>query len=250
MYEIEEIIYKDDIQEYLADCVQVVRGKEPKNLEKLYNRLLTESIGDMPSRVFEYIPIVIPYSKINKQVLAKTDTEYTQVFGAFKYVEGVQHLYTNARYLLSIGVPMGEIEPYINFKDYKVFRCTTPYFIYGQVSTHTQLTTVSHSQRYSKSNLGYWKPKEISYTQDVWNEIVVTSSKENLVEIMKNLGVVRKEVYDRGTDMLQYRSFTIGGYTNVPTAWKHFIAQRTDSHTQKETQILATQLNELIYGKE
>lgn len=37
------------------------------------------------------------------------------------------------------------------------------------------------------------------------------------------------------SDMLQNRVFTLGGYTNNPNAFPHFLSQRLDSHTQLET---------------
>ena len=127
----------------------------------------------------------------------------------------------------------------VDFSYYRVFRCVTPYFIYGQLSTHNQLTTVSHSQRYAKSDRGYWKPPELDDVgQDVWDEGVARKWRPmELQALMRNNGIVRKEVLDRGKDMLQIRAFTIGGFTNNPNAWDHFIAQRSDSHMQYETRV-------------
>jgi thymidylate synthase ThyX len=151
------------------------------------------------------------------------------------------------RELLNLGIYTEECIEAIDFTYYKVFKVTTPYFIYGQVSTHTQLTTVSHSARYTASNKGYWKPDEITMSQEEWDTLVADTSPRKLEQIMKEAGVVRREVFARGADMLQYRTFTIGGYTSIPTAWKHFVAQRTDKHTQLETKLLAKQLKELLW---
>jgi len=63
---------------------------------------------------------------------------------------------------------------------------------------------------------------------------------------MKKCGVTRKEVFDRGIDMLQNRVFVIGGYTNNPNAWGHFLEQRLDNHTQLETREFTMLLDEQL----
>ena len=130
---------------------------------------------------------------------------------------------------------MQEVMETVDSTNYEVFKCEAPYFIYGQVSTHTQLTTVSHSQRYADCDRGYWMPDIDGLTQEHWNSLVENAKPCNLKSFMKNSGIIRKEIFDRGRDMLQNRVFVIGGYTNNPNAWEHFIKQRTDKHTQLET---------------
>lgn len=216
-----------DVERYLAECVTPVRDKSPKSPEKLFNRLMTESIGDKPSRVLEYIPCVVRMSKVFRADMS------SQTFGFIKD----KKYHTNARELLNWGWSIDNVLEVIDFTHYKVFRCVTPYFIYGQLSTHTQLTTVSHSQRYAKSERGYWMPPEISgISQAQWDEgVAVKWRPMELQELMRKNGITRKEVLDRGKDMLQMRAFTIGGFTNNPNAWDHFIDQRSDLHTQYET---------------
>jgi thymidylate synthase ThyX len=214
-----------NLQEYIARLSSVVRDKSPKSAEKLWSRLLTESIGDEASRVFEYIPCKITKYNLDEKIRP-------QLFG---FREGKTY-YTNARELFSWGWSIEEILKTVDFTNYTVLKCETPYFIYGQISTHNQLTTVSHSQRYADCDRGYWKPEELDkMSQESWNNKVNTFRPKELTELMKKHGVVRKEVFDRGRDMLQNRVFAIGGYTNNPNAWEHFMKQRLDSHTQKET---------------
>ena len=67
-----------------------------------------------------------------------------------------------------------------------------------------------------------------------------------LKELMKKNGITRKEVFDRGVDMLQNRTFTIGGFTNNPNAWGHFLEQRLDNHTQYETRMFTQKLDALL----
>ena len=224
----------EELLNYIATCSSVVRDKQPKSAEKLFNRLLTESVGSKASRVLEYIPCTVKLDN-----LPNYKTKFAQYFGF--HLE--DNYYTNARELLNWGCSMDEVLGYIDFTYYKVFKCEAPYFIYGQVSTHNQLTTVSHSQRYANCDRGYWKPDKIKeFTDDAWRHIVENAKPSNLVKLMKDSGINRKEVFDRGRDMLQNRVFTIGGYTNNPNAWEHFFKQRLDTHTQKETREFVSML--------
>ncbi len=225
-----------DLREYIAELSSVVRDKSPKSAEKLFSRLLSESVGDKASRVLEFIPCVINWNDVPND-----KANYNQYFGF--YLE--DNYYTNARELLNWGWTMQQVLKYVDFTNYVVIKCETPYFVYGQISTHTQLTTVSHSQRYADCDRGYWKPTElIDIDQDSWNTLCDNAKPCNLQNLMKNSGVNRKEVFDRGRDMLQNRVFVIGGYTNNPNAWQHFIKQRTDKHTQLETREF---VKELLY---
>lgn len=227
-----------DLYDYIAECASVVRDKTPKSAEKLFNRLLTESYGETASRVLEYLPCKIG--------LNEADDLYDGVNQTFGFVDG-EIYYTNARELLNLGMPLDKVLSFVDFENYAVFKIEAPYFIYGQVSTHNQLTTVSHSQRFSECDRGFWKPEEFSAIDAVtWNSFVTGSSPNSLKNTMKDFGVKRREVFERGADMLQMRVFTIGGYTNNPNAWRHFIEQRTDKHTQLETRVLAEQIKELL----
>ena len=215
----------EDLQEYIATLSSVVRDKQPRSAEKLFNRLLKESVGDKASRVLEYLPCKVDTKDIN------SDVPIYQDFGFYI----LDTYYTNARELLNWGWSVDDVLETIDFTHYKVFKCETPYFLYGQISTHNQLTTVSHSQRYSDCDRGYWMPPEVTMRQADWDKFVLTSTPNDLRDTMKAYGVKRKEVFDRGADMLQNRVFTIGGYTNNPNAWEHFFKQRLDLHTQLET---------------
>lgn len=228
---------QDDLEVYIAHCSSVVRDKSPKSAQKLFKRLLTESYGGAASRVLEFIPCTID----------KIDLTHGQFFG---FAQDKKY-YTNARELLNWGWSLKNVLKTVDFTHYKVFKCETPYFMYGQISTHTQLTTVSHSQRYGICERGYWKPDEIKMTQKEWDAYVPTHSPIHLQSLMKDgYGIVRKEIWDRGADMLQNRVFTIGGYTNNPNAWQHFIEQRTDKHTQLETRKFAEEISKLLHPQE
>lgn len=240
------VITKESIADYLAECASVVRDKSPASAEKLLKRLMTESFGSTASRVLEYIPCVLSQESdalSSKFADAQDSMEFTQFFGTF-YNSGEAY-YTNARELLNLGFTFEEVLEVADFTNYRAFKCVAPYFIYGQLSTHNQVTSVSHSQRYGTCDRGYWIPPEYqafynssdySICEAAWSGRVENSTPLELKEFMKkDLGIKRKEVWDRGADMLQNRVFTLGGYTNNPNAWRHFIDQRLDIHTQLET---------------
>lgn len=243
-------ITDESIRQYLADCSSVVRNKQPKDNDRLFERLRKESYGDRASRVFEFVPC-----RISGDEFYDTFADVSQFFGFFNHAQQTYH--TNARELLNVGVKWERVLELIDFTHYRAVKCTAPYFIYGQVSTHTQITSVSHSNRYTESDLGYWMPDEFTkwckpagITKEVghWNWCVENYDKLELQAFMKDvLCINRREVYARGADMLQYRVFCLGGYLNNPNAWPHFINQRLrDLHTQKETRELAAMIEEAI----
>ena len=247
----------ESLQAYLAKCSSVVRNTEIKNPAKLWDRLMKESYGDKPSRVFEYIPITITEDAELEEPSVSSD--YVQLFGVADQDSGTY--YTNMREMLEMGYSAEQLLPYVDFTHYKAVKVTAPYFIYGQISTHTQITSVSHSNRYSQANLGYWMPNEIreywavrdylygisTDRQAQWNDRVMHSSPAELQQYMKSKGVKRREVWARGSDMLETRVYTLGGYTNTPNGWQHFINQRMrDPHTQAETKELAGLINTVV----
>ncbi len=247
-------ITDESLKQYLADCSSVVRNAQPKDNERLFARLMKESYGGKASRVFEYIPCRVFYKKAIDMI---ESAKVQQLFGFF---DGYGY-YTNARELFNWDWSWGDIIWHVDFTDYRAVRVKAPYFIYGQISTHTQITSVSHSNRYTEAGMGYWMPEECHayYFEDrdtlvdpaqfedrlqtSWNIIVETLSSKSLESFMRKLGVTRREVYARGSDMLEYRVATLGGYLSNPNAWPHFINQRAlDPHTQKETREIAAMI--------
>lgn len=230
-------ITDESLKQYLADCSSVVRNAQPKDNDRLFARLMKESYGGKASRVFEYIPCRVHHEKPKIMI---ESAKVQQLFGFF----AGNGYYTNARELFSWGWDWGEIVDHVDFSHYRAVRVKAPYFIYGQISTHTQITSVSHSNRYTEAVLGYWMPEEIGTTQEIWDDYVFFAlTPDQLQKLMKDVGVVRREVYARGSDMLEYRVATLGGYLNNPNAWPHFINQRAlDPHTQKETREIAAMI--------
>lgn len=233
-------ITSETLKQYLADCSSVVRNAQPKDNERLFQRLLKESFGDKPSRVFEYIPC-----KLSDAEFMYGSKQANQFFG---FWDG-EFYYTNARELLNWGTEWESIVDHVDFTHYRTVKVTAPYFLYGQASTHNQITSVSHSNRYTESGLGYWMPDESNqlHSQEEWDKMIPTVSPEKLQNYMKHYGVKRREVYARGSDMLAYRVFTLGGYLNNPNAWPQFINQRLhDPHTQLEMRSLTSLIYEAL----
>ena len=245
LIEVPTEITHDSVLAYLASCSSVVRDAQPKNNERLFKRLQKESFGDKPSRVFEYVPCKISSGMIQYSTM--------QLFGFFYTEEQTDNTsvferayYTNARELLNWGWTWEEVLKVVDFTNYKAVKVTAPYFLYGQMSTHNQITSVSHSNRYTQSKLGYWCPIP---NHPNWDYTVRETTPNSLERIMKAAGIVRREVFARGSDMLEYRVSTLGGYTNNPNAWEHFINQRlNDSHTQLEMRELASLIKEKLEG--
>jgi len=230
-----------EIANYLATISDVVFGKTIKDSERLLKRLLKEAYGSTPSRVLEFLPCTI--SEDTSRHLNMEDSR--QFFGFF---DNDRNYYTNAREILNWGsLSFDDILKYVNFDKYTVVKCKAPYFIYGQLSTHNQITSLCHSNRYSASGLGYWCPVS-NYDSDDWTNVVVNSSPIELTRYMQyTLHQHRREVYARGVDMLEYRDFCLGGYTNNINAWDWFINQRSDKHTQKETREFVKEIKHCVY---
>lgn len=252
-----ETITDESIKQYLADCSSVVRDKQPKNNDALFKRLTKESYGNMPSRVFEFVPC-----KLTRQDIMSQKPVPNQMFGFWTGLEdrSVEPIYwTTARELINWGYNWEDILKKIDFTYYETVKIECPYFIYGQVSTHNQITTVSHSNRYTEAQHGFWYPDEFekwfdpksipdTSIQDTWNFIVQNTPPVSLKNFMsKELGIKRREVWSRGYDMLQNRTATLGGFTNNPHGWEHFINQRKkDLHTQLETRELTGLISNIV----
>ena len=235
-------INKESIADYLAKCGSVVRGKMPKDNMKLFNRLSTEAYGNTASRMMEYVPITIDKNMI-----------YNKANKLFGFYGEFNKYHTNLRELMNWGCSWHMLEEYIDFSNYFVIKVNIPYFIIAQIQTHTQITSVMHSKRYTSGVYDFWCPPEffkwskVMHKQKYWNEIILKSSPIELKKFMKDeLGIKRLEIYNRGKDSLQYREITLGGSRLNPNAWDWFFNQRLDSHTQKET-IEAVKLIKEIY---
>jgi len=256
MYKIEKINpmrenTEEELYRYIADVSGVVRDKEIKNPEKLFNRLTTEAVGGKASSVLAFVPVVLDRNK-NQEFAYKSlnkiyKSRFVHLFGFINNENDRYH--TNMRELINISCAVDEILPHIEFVCYQAYRAIVPYFIFQQLRTHTQVNFLSHSQRYTDVDYGYYKPEEIDMTQEEWNIKVENTTPNELKEFMKENGIKRKEIYARGIDMLKYRPFTIGFNTLNPNSWKHFKNERSTPHTQAETREFVAQLKELAENK-
>ena len=226
-----EIIYTNNLNEYLAKICSVVFNKESKNSEALVKRLLIEAYNKTPSRPLEFVPIKHNSAPNTNQTFGFYDRGY---------------YYSNAREWLNNGKSLEWCLERIDLTYYRTVKILAPYFIYQQLSTHTQITTLSHSQRYSEVNYGYFKPAEIRMGSVGWDNFVTVTPPKELKEFMKKSGVNRKEIYDRGADMLQIRPFVLGVWLNNPNSFEWLFNQRTDKHTQKETCEVVEDIKKLL----
>lgn len=220
---VEPIKPTGNIEEYISSLSSAVYGNNAvKNPKKRFIALLKESYGDMASRVLEYLPCKIPAAGI-------CDIK-EQLFGF--QIRGTCNYYTNARELLHWGWTIEKVKKFIDFTHYRAFRCVAPRFVYNQVQTHTQITTVCFSARYSVNKLGYYKPKRVMV--DNWGWYVQNTPPIALKQYLKQFSK-RTEIYNRGADSLENVCFSLGGFLNNPNSFPHFINQRTHYKTQKET---------------
>lgn len=249
----------ENLQGYLAEVASVVRDKDPKSAAKLWDRLMVESYGKLPSSTFSFIPCTLSKDTSNEIVIKweqYTDSSTFRFFGTFDNVNG--KYYTNMRELLQIGFTVDEIIPTVDFTHYQAFKCMTMYKVYQQLRTHTQMNFISHSQRYTQSTHGFWYPPEfanrhvkLTDPKHAWNERVLNSTPAELEIYMKDeLKIPRREIYALGKDMLELRVFSVGGYTNTQESFQHFINQRSkDAHTQLETREMLDVVMENMMGE-
>ena len=212
------------IKKYLADCAQVVT----RDNNEFFNQAMKESYCDKPGRVFECIPCSV--SIHNTKLPVALNHDVLQTFGF-----GLGHFYyTNARELLNWGWEWDEVLGVIDFTDYRAVMVVAPYFIYSQLSTSNQITSIPSRNRHTTADLGYWMPPEVeahlsalgySDAGGQWNVLVNAYPPSKLQSYMKRKGVMRSEVFAMGSDMLAYKAFTLCGDTCNPNAWPHFIAR-------------------------
>ena len=247
---------REELDRYLADVCQVVRDKDIKNPHALTDRLLKESYGSKPSSVFAFIPCVVCIDAFNELNTTEKHGMFRQFFGFFDNKEGMCH--TNLRELLNFGMSLDEALLYVDFTHYKAFTTRVCGATYNQIRTHTQINFLSFSSRYSDNNNGYYIPEEVSdyfwslparYRNENgglnlwWKNKVENTAPNKLIKFMKDVGVKRKEIYNRGADMLRIRPFSIGFNTLNPNSWEHFYNQRAlDSHTQLECRTFVKEL--------
>jgi hypothetical protein len=203
----------------------------------------------------------------------------------FSYLDG-DMLYTNMRALLSAGVQYKSI-PYSYVTNYKIVEVKAPYFVFAQIRTHGKLSQVAVSERVVTED-EYWLPEgalhkvRTTLTSKHIEELKLncigcdkcrygdridgaTTIKE-LVDIFLELPIKKvqailkiagyhKEVYDRWPNHLKMKRWIIGGYTNDPKQWPHFLLEREayedkfTSWVQETTKEVAMNIKKVVcYG--
>jgi len=223
-------ITEESLAEYIAKLAGVVYDKDVKNPMKRFKALQSEAYGSSPSRMLEYIPCKIESRQGVVDIANSTLRNDGQLFGFFKD----KTYYTNMRELLNWNWKVEWILEAVDFTDYKAFRCETPYMVYKILNTHSQLTTIPHSQKYTETDIGYWMPPGVYEVQETWNRNAQNWSKLDLSNYMKACGISRKEIYDCGFDSLQIKPFSIGGYTSNDNSWKWLLNKQSSKRAQPE----------------
>ncbi len=234
---------REELDRYLADVSGVVRNTTIKNPHKLTDRLLKESYGDKASSVLAFVPCILESQQALKILESESESEL-QLFGFFK--EGLYH--TNMRELLNGGSSLEDALEYVDFTNYVAYTSQLANFIYAQIRTHSQIQFLQQSNRCVSVDYGYFKPDEVfAITENQWTTIVENQSPIALKQYMKDSGVIRAEIFNRGKDSLQIRPFAIGLNILNSNASKHFFNQRVkDLHTQLETRNFANALSKVI----
>jgi hypothetical protein len=249
----------ENLQAYMAEVCSVVKDNPNgiKNNKILWDRLLKESYGNKPSSTFKFIPCKI---NADEEDLLTSIDGVCQIFGFIK--DG--YYYTSMRELLNWGWSIDACIEVVDFTGYRAFKGKAMYKVYQQLRTHSVPAWISHSQRYTESNYGYWYPPEFIQhlknrtsniipkgeraIQKVWDDIVnALPPKELSIFTKDDLGIKRKEIYGLGLDMLEKRVFSFGGYLTNKNDLPHLVNQRfKDPHTQLETRLFTEMLDTLL----
>jgi len=200
----------------------------------------------------------------------------------FSYLEN-GFLYTNIRALVNAGVSY-DLIPYSYIDNYEVVEVKAPYFAFAQVRTHGRLSQIAVSERVVKED-EYWLPegtlhnvrttltskyiKELNLnciecTECMYGKRInaCTTTKE-LTDIFLELPIAKvqkilkiagydKELYDRWPNHLKMKRWIIGGYTNDPKQWSHFLLEREaypekyKSWVQEATREVAENIKKVI----
>ena len=232
-------------------------NKEVKNPLALWDKLSVEGTTENPfNRIFEFIPVMYKTLKDEHKLKEKfkKSRKLSFQFLRFSYVDNKGYIYTNYRNIANIGLTDSEIA--FNTKeeltDFKILEAKIPQFVFNHLKTHTQLTTIRQSDRYSKID-DFWLPDDII---DKLDKSFINSKKEAL-EYLKQLNYLdfesifktmgyKKEIYQRGLNGFRYTICLIGGWKNDHLGWNHLIELRSGANTQKETKEFIKAVDEVI----
>ena len=251
------------------------------------------------SRPLEFLPVVLKFEG-NKIKLLDSELEITN-YNFFKhtYHEG-NKIYTNFRHIYNwlVHVENKTVEEALTLipfnteeelKDFKAIRVSSPFIVWAQLMTHTQLSKESQSDRVSTNN-SYWLPSDLitkikglafdlekypeleefykGYTtgyfgpdtqkleHDTLVDIFLNKIPQNRVQkFLQDLGY-KREIYSRAPYYFKYKEMVMTGWANDPETWGHLILEREafpehhKSWVQKETADTAKAIADIILSNE
>jgi len=245
--------------------------------------------GLKASRVLEFVPVVFKIKFENDKVTLNLRNfsfifsidDFINRLGRFGYIYDSK-FYTNLRAIYNTGIGYDSI-PYNTpdeTKYFRIFKIRAPHFVFDQIYTHTMLSKVAVSERVVDQDPGefdYYLPDDIvekiknkphdaiksfaTLTDDEkenFKEIIRVFTKymsdEEVKKYLKDLGY-KKEIYNRWSYGLKYKTWYMAGWIIDPTAWPHFLLEREafpnlhKSWVQEDTKRVAENVQKLIEFK-
>ena len=249
-----------------------------KNPEKLFNRLISESMG-LPSSSFEFILVLLKpeeytyFTTLAQNFLNKYKKVYQlhiMKYGKFIWSDRDNNflLLTNYRALVNDFNKLKEfgfgkdLTQIFNNDDYEidlirrhyvVFKMSVPIFVARQIMRHRDCEWQEISRRYTSNK----KAPFSFYIADKLRDIslrykgvdLTVDDILNIVEGFYNESLkqgVRAEIARTVLPINLYTTIWMGGFRDYFE--EHFIPLRTDKHTQEQTRVLAENMKELLKG--
>ena len=228
-----------------------------------------------PSRPLENIPVKFyieqyapdkwsfysnPYDK--EQFYVSNSAE---IFKLSKYAnismvgKGLYEVYTNLRNMINYGFEENEVFNE-DIPEFVAFRVRAPYFAFAQVRTHSKLTQIAQSDRWSKED-EYWLPEDIE--ERFREKGIFDGTKDEILKYLLSLPPLKGqeelkragyhlEIYQRWPNHMKFKEWTISGFVNDPDSILHFLLQRKaypeiiKDKTQEQTATIASMMRELL----
>jgi len=241
------------------------------------------------SRVLEFIPVRLKYKmdgnsvilELRNTTVAFSLEKFNNEIGRFSYLH-LGYIYTNLRALINAGIKYNNI-PY-NLPDetkyFRIIKLHAPHFVFDQIYTHTVLSKVAVSDRVVEDNdygLKFFLPDDIMERvmkkphdaikryakfsvnmndeeydiQEVIEIFITRMSTDEVINYLKDLGY-KREIYNRWSYGLKYKTWFMAGWINDPMSWPHLLLEREaypevyKSWVQEDTAALAKGLSRLI----
>jgi len=242
---------------WVTNAASIARGKhESSSPAQTYGRLLEEAESSMPSRPFEFLPVVYTKDEIDEFVATTAypaNTLLKIIKWSSMYGDTVQ---TNGRLMYTLKMPFPKNYTAESISKFALFRAKVPMFSWAQIVTHTQLSTEAQSDRMGKED-DYWLPSDIEdklaelesapieYSQltihvidrlerdsfprtaIAFKEWMLKDGSQNDVQNVLRVMGYKREIFSRAPYYFKMKEFVISGYANDDNAWPHFLRERS-----------------------